>query len=288
MSVRPYGLPTSVVVRRLLRPSRIIVFLLALVWLVISFYPILYVVFTSLRTQAGFLLGTPWLPPSTPTLENFWSVLQNGFLQYFLNSVIVAVASVALIIVCATPAAYVIVRSRLRAARWMFQLFLIGLAIPVQAAIIPIFVLVAHMGLYNTLAGMIFPFVAFGLPFTLLILVNFIRDIPRELFDSMRIDGVGEIQMLWYLVFPLARPPLVTVMIFNFVQVWNNFLFPLILTQSPNVRLLPFAIYSFQGQYSMDVPATMAAVLLSAVPLIVAYIIGRRYLLSGLTAGFNR
>jgi raffinose/stachyose/melibiose transport system permease protein len=268
--------------------GRGVVGLLAGVWLVVAFYPVVYMFLTSLRSQAGFLIGVPWVPPRHPTWSNYRTVLANGFLHFTLNSAVVTVASVLLIVICALPAAYAIVRTRRRPVRFVFNLFLVGLAVPMQAAIIPIFVEITHMHLYDTRIGLILPSVAFGLPLTILILVNFVRDVPRELYDSMQLDGVTELGLLWHLVFPLARPALVSVVIYNFVQVWNNFLFPLILTQSPSKRLLPLAIVSFQGQFSMDVPALMAAVLLSALPLILAYIIGRRYLLRGLTAGFNR
>ena len=272
----------------LLGIQKMIVVVLALMWLIFSFYPVVYMFLTSLRSQSGFLLGIPWLPPAHPTLANYVTVLQSGFAHYFLNSAIVAVSAVFLIVFSALPMAYVVVRTLNPTVRLIFNIFLIGLAIPIQAAIIPIYVLIGKLGLYNTLLGLILPSVAFGLPLTILILVNFVRDIPNELYESMELEGVTEWQLLRHLVFPLARPALISVVIYNFVGIWNNFLFPLILTQTPNVRLLPLAIVSFQGQFSMDVPAIMAAVLLSAIPLILAYIIGRRYLLRGLTAGFNR
>jgi len=273
---------------RLLGIQKIIVAALALIWLIFSFYPVVYMILTSLRSQSGFLLGTPWLPPAHPTAANYVTVLDSGFAHYFLNSAIVTVSAVVLIVISALPMAYVIVRTLNPTVRFVFNIFLIGLAIPIQAAIIPIYVLIGKLGLYNTLLGLILPSVAFGLPLTILILVNFVRDIPSELYESMQLEGVTELQLLRYLVFPLARPALISVVIYNFVGIWNNFLFPLILTQTPDVRLLPLAIVSFQGQFSMDVPALMAAVLLSAIPLILAYIVGRRYLLRGLTAGFNR
>src|SRR5215212_1760565 len=132
------------------------------------------------------------------------------------------------------------------------------------------------------------PQVAFGVPLTVLILVNFIRDIPNELYDSMVLDGAGHARLLRSLVFPLSRPALITVVIYNALQVWNNFLFPLILTQSPNVATLPLALQQFQGQYGVNVPGLMAAVFLSVLPIIVLYVVARRQLLGGLTAGFGK
>jgi ABC-type spermidine/putrescine transport system permease subunit I len=111
--------------------------------------------------------------------------------------------------------------------------------------------------LYDTLLAMILPSIAFAIPLSVLVLSNFIRDVPRELFESMRLDGRSEWGTLWRLAFPLTRPALVTVTIYNGLQVWNNFLLPLILTTSPERRTLPLALWSFQGQYSVNVPRSL-------------------------------
>jgi raffinose/stachyose/melibiose transport system permease protein len=120
------------------------------------------------------------------------------------------------------------------------------------------------------------------------VLSNFIRDVPRELFESMRMDGASEWTMLWRLALPLTRPAIVTVSIYQGLTVWNNFLLPLILIQSPEQRPLPLALWNFQGQYGVNVPAIAASVVLTTLPILVLYAIGRRQLLSGLTAGFGK
>jgi raffinose/stachyose/melibiose transport system permease protein len=261
---------------------------LGLVWLVVAFYPVYYMFTTSLRTPAGFLEGSLWLPPANPTLENYVSVVNNGIGLYFVNSAFVTVITVALIIFVSFLAAYAIARIRSRIVQGLFSVFLLGLAIPLQAAVIPIYVLITRIGLYDTLFALIPPQVAFGIPLTVLILVNFIRDIPSELYDSMVLDGGGHARLMWNLVLPLSRPALITVVIYNALQVWNNFLFPLILTQSQNVATLPLALQQFQGQYGVNVPGLMAAVFLSVLPIIVLYVVARRQLLGGLTAGFGK
>jgi raffinose/stachyose/melibiose transport system permease protein len=121
-----------------------------------------------------------------------------------------------------------------------------------------------------------------------LILGNFIRDVPKELFESMRLDGASEWGTMWRLAFPLTRPALVTVGVYQALQVWNAFLLPLVLTQSPELRVLPLALWTFQGQYTINIPAVLASVILSTLPILAIYIIGRRQLLSGLAAGFTK
>ncbi|HLI89760.1 MAG TPA: carbohydrate ABC transporter permease [Ktedonobacteraceae bacterium] len=258
------------------------------VWFIIAFYPLFYMFITSLRPQADFYSGNPWQLPAHPTLDNYTNVWNNGFSLYLFNSVFVTILSVLLIVFVSLLAAYAIARVRSRFAQLVFSLFLLGLAIPLQATIIPIYALIIGMGIYDTLFALVLPYVAFGIPLSVLVLVTFIRDIPKELHESMLLDGASHFQILRRLVIPLSRPALITVVIYESIQVWNGFLFPLVLTQSPNVRVLPLALWSFQGQFTANVPAIMAAVLLSALPIILLYIFGRRQLLGGLIAGFGR
>lgn len=259
-----------------------------LVWLVIAFFPILYMFMTSLRPQSDFLTDVPWLPPSHPTLANYQSVLQNDFGLYFVNTVFVTLLSVLLIVVVSLFAAYAISRILNGFTRAIFTLFLLGLAIPLQATIIPIYAIITSLHLYDTLFALIIPSVAFGIPLSVLVLVTYIRDIPQELHESMLLDGASHFRILRSLVLPLSRPALITIIIYETIQVWNSFLFPLVLTQSPSVRVLPLALWSYQGEFTTDVPAILAAVFLSAVPIILLYITGRRQLLNGLMAGFSK
>ena len=262
--------------------------LLGFIWLVIAFFPILYMFMTSLRPQADFFTDIPWLPPSHPTLANYQYVLQSDFGLYFANSVFVAGISVVLIVIVSLFAAYAISRLHNRFTQAVFSLFILGLAIPLQATIIPIYAIITDLNLYDSLYALIFPSVAFGIPISILVLVTYIRDIPKELHESMILDGASHFRILRSLVFPLSRPALITVIIYETIQVWNGFLFPLVLTQSPNVRVLPLALWNFQGQFTTDVPAIMAAVFLSATPIMLLYIFGRRQLLGGLMAGFSK
>lgn len=257
-------------------------------WLAIIIIPVYYVVVTSLRTQQGFFAGNPLAIPSHPTLDNYRLVLQNDFAQYFLNSVVVTVAAVALTVATSLTAAFVIVRGTSRALQWTFSVFLLGLAIPMQATIVPIYYMITRAHLYDTLLALILPSAAFAIPLTVIILANFLRDVPGELFESMRLDGASHWQTLWYLALPLTRPAVITVTVYDALNVWNGFLFPLILTQSPSKRVLPLALWSFQGQFIVNIPAVLAAVVLSTLPILALYIIGRRQLVSGLTAGFSK
>ncbi|WP_257210574.1 carbohydrate ABC transporter permease [Actinomyces ruminis] len=185
------------------------------IWLLIAVVPIYYIIVTSLRTQADYYVENPLSLPRNPTLAAYIQVFANDFWTYFLNSVIVTVATVAVILVVAFMAAYVIVRSRTAFSSRIFSLFLLGIAIPIQATIVPVYYLIVQLGLYDTLWALILPSVAFAIPISVLILTNFLRDVPRELFESMRVDGATDWQMLWRLAAPMCRPALVTVAIYD-------------------------------------------------------------------------
>jgi raffinose/stachyose/melibiose transport system permease protein len=259
------------------------------VWLAIVVVPLYWIVITSLKTQNNYFAMNPLAPPTHPTMDNYKLVLQSDFIRYFVNSVIVTVGAVIPAVLISFMAAYAVVRAGNRwFLRWVNTLFLMGLAIPLQATIIPVYLIIIRLHLYDTLLAIILPSIAFAIPLSVLVLSNFVRDVPKELFESMRMDGASEWGTLWHLAFPLTRPALVTVSIYNGLAIWNGFLLPLILTQSPDKRTLPLGLWTFQGQYSVNVPAVLASVVLTALPIIVLYAIGRRQLLSGLTAGFGK
>ncbi|WP_350275363.1 carbohydrate ABC transporter permease [Kribbella sp. HUAS MG21] len=259
------------------------------IWLGIVLVPLYWIVVTSFKDQSAYFSQNPFALPSDPTMGNYQLVVESDFPRYFLNSVIVTAGTILPAVAISFMAAYAIIRgagSRFLAG--VNGLFLMGLAIPLQATIIPVYLLIIRMRLYDSLLALILPSIAFSIPLSVLVLANFIRDVPKELFESMRVDGASEWGMLRSLALPLTRPALVTVSIYNGLGVWNGFLLPLILTQSPDKRTLPLALWTFQGQYSVNVPAVLASVVLTTLPIVILYAVSRRQLLSGLTAGFSR
>ncbi|MDQ4502894.1 carbohydrate ABC transporter permease [Sinomonas sp. ASV322] len=258
------------------------------IWLAVIILPIYYVVITSLKNQAGFFTSNPLAPPTEPTFANYQLVLESDFVRYFANSLIVTVGSVLPTLLVSFMAAYAIVRGKGWFLNSTNKLFLLGLAIPLHATIIPIYWMITRAHMYDTLLALILPSIAFAIPISVLILSNFLRDVPNELFESMRLDGASDWAMMWRLALPLVRPAVVTVGIYNALNVWNGFLFPLILTQSPDTRVLPLSLWTFQGEFSVNVPAILASVVLATFPLLVVYVVARRQLVSGLTAGFSK
>jgi raffinose/stachyose/melibiose transport system permease protein len=201
--------------------------------------------------------------------------------------VIVAGGATLISITISLLAAFAVVYRVSRPTGLIFSMFLVGFAVPIQALIIPLYVEILRTHLYNTLIGLILPLAAFSLPITVLILVNFLRDVPRELMNAMQIDGATPLQVLRLLVLPVTLPAVMTVAIFDFVTAWNNFLFPLILTQSSGNATLPLAVFNFEGTHFSNVPNIMACVAISAAPLLLLYLVGRKRMLVGLTAGLG-
>ncbi|MFC0534055.1 carbohydrate ABC transporter permease [Phytohabitans kaempferiae] len=278
--------PRGTVGRR--RPVNVVAGVAASFWLVVVAVPLYYIALTSLRTSDSYLTDGALRPPTGLTLENYRQVIDLGFDTFIVNSTIVTVLTMALVLVMALPAAYAIVFGGTRAVRTTFSIFLLGLAIPAQAVIIPIYLLITRLHLYDSLTAIILPTAAFSLPMAIVVLTSTLRDIPRDLFDAMTVDGAGTVELFRRLVLPLSRPGLVSVGIFSGLNAWNGFIFPLVLTQSEARRVIPLGLWNFQSRFGTDVPGLLAAVMLSTVPVLALYLFGRRQLLRSLSAGYGR
>ncbi|MFE4214365.1 carbohydrate ABC transporter permease [Streptomyces sp. NPDC056844] len=254
----------------------------SLIWLVIVLVPLYTLVSASLMHQDEALNGDPLAIPSDPTLDNYSFVLDSGFLSLIGNTAIVAVATVALVLVLSVPVAYVAVRTRSRLSSLAFRTFLLGVAIPAQAVIVPLYLMIGKMGLYDTLWAIILPTAAFAMPVAVLVLSGTMRDVSEEMYEAMALDGASPFRMLWQLAVPLSRAGISTVAIFSALQAWNGFLFPLILTQSEEQRVLTLGLFNFMSQFGVNIPAVLAAIVLSVIPIFAVYLVARRALINGL------
>lgn len=259
----------------------------AMIWAVVVVAPLYYMLVVSVQEPSSFMSDNPWLPSGRLTLDNYAAVVEGGFAGHLLNTLIVATGATALSVVVSLFAAYAIVVRASNTTRIIFQAFLIGFAIPIQALMIPLYIMIVEAQLYDSLLGLILPMAAFSLPITILILVNFFREVPLSLISAMQLDGAGPVRILRSLAVPICIPAIITVSILDFINAWNNFLFPLLLTQSPEKATLPLSVFNFQGNNFSNVPLIMAAVALSTLPLLVAYVLARRQITNGLAAGFG-
>ena len=256
--------------------------LLTSFWLVIVLAPVYVLVKGSLQNSAEYSASGPLSLPHHLTTANYTLVFQGGFLHYFLITGIVTASVVAIVVLLVPPIAFAVVRNQSRTVTVAFRIFLLGLAIPIQAVIIPIFYLVHKAGLYDTLWAVILPTAAFAMPISTIVMTGSMRDITSDMYEAMALDGASSWRTFRNLVLPLSRGGLATVIIFSALQAWNGFLFPLILTQSPNVKVFTLGLYDFNTQNSVNAPAICAAVVLSIVPILLVYLFARRALIQGL------
>jgi ABC-type glycerol-3-phosphate transport system permease component len=265
--------------------SRFVSFVLATIWLVFVVAPIYYMVLISFRTPNEYLSANAWLPIGGLSLSAYSSILHASAVGTdFRNSAEVAVGTILVVVTLSLAAGYRIVRRGSRYSAVSFRVILFGIAIPIQAIIIPLYFMTNKIHMYDTLYGLVLVLSASLIPVAVLLMVNYLRLIPRQLYDAMAVDGAGSWTTFTRLVFPMARPVLAVISIYSGLGAWNNFLLPLILTQSNNDQVLPIGMYQFatNGQYALNVPVVMAFVMLSATPLLVLYIGLRRQFVKGI------
>ncbi|HTW07808.1 MAG TPA: carbohydrate ABC transporter permease [Acidimicrobiales bacterium] len=265
--------------------SRFAAFLLGTTWLVFVLGPIYYMVLISFRSTSQYLSANAWLPTGGLSLSSYSSILHAAAAGTdFRNSAEVAVGTILVVVALSLAAGYRIVRHGSRYSAVSFRVILFGIAIPIQAIIIPLYFITNKIHIYDTLYGLVLVLSASLIPVAVLLMVNYLRLIPRQLYDAMAVDGAGPWATFTRLVVPMARPVLAVISIYSGLGAWNNFLLPLILTQSNNDQVLPLGMYQFatNGQYALNVPVVMAFVMLSALPLLVLYIGLRRQFVKGI------
>ncbi|MCW8207888.1 carbohydrate ABC transporter permease [Verminephrobacter aporrectodeae subsp. tuberculatae] len=265
--------------------TRGVLWTLALGWLAVTLLPLAFVVFTSLKSQQDTFDKPVWALPSRWDWSHYATVLHSGFFTYLRNSVFVVGVSVVLIVLVSAMAAYALSRLKFRFNRALFGLIVAAMIVPLHITLVPIYLMTRDLGLYDTPFALIGPYVATSLPVSIFILTEFMRQIPRELEEAAQIDGCGPLMIFLKIFLPLSGPGIATVAIYNGIHLWNEFIFAYVLTASPGNRTLPLALWDFQGEFSSNIPAMLAVVTLTSLPLIVAYAFGQERIVKGLMAG---
>ena len=274
--------------RRNKRKSRIywvIASLLAVLYLIISVMPFVFMVLNSFKEKFEMLTKGVFNLPDSLHFANYTEVLTGGFGRYFFNSVVVLGISLVLLLFISACASYPLARFKFKMAGPIYAGIVACMSIPIHITLIPVFKMSRATGLYDSIWALIGPYIAFAVPISVFILTSFMKEIPREIEESAEIDGCGKIQMFFSIILPLAKPGLATLAIYNGVNMWNEFSFAYTLTQSSENRTLPLAIWEFQGQYSMNTPMIMSVLTLTLLPMIIMFIIFQDKLVKGMTAG---
>jgi raffinose/stachyose/melibiose transport system permease protein len=250
--------------------------------------PLLLVVVNSLRPTSEIFADPVALPEqvSFDSYATAWTDANFG--RYFFNSLGITVAAVALATTVAVLAAYPLGRYRFRGSTLLSLFFLSGLMLPFRLAILPLFLMLDALNLVDTRTGLVLVYAATGIPFSVFILTAFFRQLPGDLSDAASIDGAGEFQIFSRVMLPLVRPALSTVMVFQFVPLWNDFFFPLVLLRSSDKWTLPVGMTRFFGEFQTDWSTLFAGLLIATLPLIVLFLVATKQIISGLTAGIGK
>ncbi len=271
--------------RRIFRPSfkpwHILAYAILLVFTVIYLGPLLLLVSTALKTSREFNLNAMALPGAL-NFENFAEAWERAnFSLYLFNSVLYASVATIIYLISAVFVAFPIARRYVRGSNWLLTLFVIALFLP--PAIIPQFQLILNLGLYNTRVGYIL--LLLTNPVGIIILVNYMKSLPKELDEAAAIDGCGYFRFILTIVFPLSRPAIATVAVLHAIGIWNELLLATIYLTDQNFYPVTRGLIVFQGVYGSNWPVLAAAVLLMAIPMVVLFLFLQRYIVSGLTQG---
>lgn len=256
-------------------------------WAIIAAFPILWAVLSSFKTDAE-IFESPWSVPETLRWDNYvraWEEAEIG--RFFGNTIIVVGGSLLLTMVLGSMVAYVLARFRFRLNRPIFYLIMAGMIFPIFLAIVPLFSVVNDLGLMGTHVGLILVLAAYSLPFTVFFLVGFFSTLPESVAEAALLDGCGHAGTFFRIMLPMAKPGLVSVGIFNFLSLWNNYLIPLVLNPDPDKYVLSqgLAALAVTQGYAADFSALFAGLVLTMLPVLAVYLAFHKQIQGGLSLG---
>lgn len=262
-----------------------ICFVIFVIVALINIYPLVFSIFCSFKGNLEIFSSFTSLPKRL-RFENYitaWKVGNIG--RYFLNTIILSVGTLVIAGLFGAMASYVLAKFRFRGKSKIYLLFISGMMIPIQAVLIPLSYIFGKLGVMNNYPVLILLYSAFCFPMTVLVLTGFMNGIPTELEEAMVIDGASIFQVFFKMILPLSVPGIVSVSIFNFIQVWNNLLFPLIFISDKNKGTISMGLLAFFGEYSTDYSSSMAGICLTTIPVIIAYVFFQEKIENGLMSG---
>lgn len=254
---------------------------------VVQVYPMLWLVLTSFRTATDFAAGNPFAIPTQFTLENYSRAFSMGNLGLnILNSLIVTLGSSLLIVVAGMMAAFALQVLGFRFSGVVRALFLLGIIVPVQIALVPLFIDYSKIGLLDTHLSMIIPLAAFALPMAVYLFSSFYEYIPREMYEAASLDGAGPFRIFSKITFPLSVNTIITVVLVNSIFIWNDFIFANTFVLSDGLKTIPLGLQNYIGAMgNTDWTATFAAVCVTVTPLLLVFLVLNKAMISGLESG---
>jgi len=260
-------------------------FIIFLAAAVINAYPLVFSIFCSFKGNLEIFNSFTAIPKQLK-FENYitaWRVGNIG--KYFLNTMTLAGGTLIIAGLLGALASYILARFKFKGKSFVYLFFISGMMIPVQSVLIPLSYIFGKIGMTNNYLMLILLYSAFCFPMTVLMLTGFMNSIPEELEESMIIDGANVFQVFTKMILPLSKPGIISASIFNFIQVWNNLLFPLVFITDKNKGTISMGLLSFFGEYSTNYSASMAGICLTTIPVIIAYVLFQDKIENGLISG---
>ena len=267
--------------------SRIGVHIVLLTYTVIALYPIFLVLINSLKSRKG-IFRDPMALPTTETfsITGFSKVLEKAdFTGYFFNSITVTVVTLFIVLLTGAMAAWALSEYKFRGNTLLGLYMAIGIMIPIRLGSVSILQMMVSLKLVNTLTALVLVYTASGLPMAIFILSEFMAQIPKDLKEAARCDGVSEYRIFFSVILPLTRPAIATVAVFTMIPIWNDLWFPLILAPDEKTQTITLGVQQFIGQYVTDWNAVLASLSLAIIPIMILYLIFSKQLIRGLTSG---
>jgi len=269
--------------------QRLALYVFLIVFTLIYMSPFFSAIITSVRTMDDISLNGFWSIPQELTLQNYVDAWTQGNVnRYLLNSFIITIPALTLTIFLSSLSAFALARYRFRLNRPVFFMYVAGTMLPFQILLLPVFLMMNRVGLYNTYQGVILIHVAFQLGFCTFVLRNFMRTLPGEIFDAARIDGASEFGTYWRIALPLSIPGIAAIAVLEFTWIFNDYLWALILIQDDNLKPVTAGLGSLQGQFITNWPLVVSGALLAAIPTLLVFFFLQRYFIGGLTLGSTK
>jgi raffinose/stachyose/melibiose transport system permease protein len=257
------------------------------VYTLLALFPIALILMNSIKSRRG-IFGSPLALPNSETfsLVGYVKVFSDDKVPlYFLNSAVVTITTIALVLIIGAMAAWALTEYGFKGSTLLKLYLSIGIMVPIRLGSVAILKLIVGMGLVNTWTALILVYTAQGLPLSVFILSEFVAQIPKDLREAGRVDGVSEYNIFLWVILPLLRPAMATVAVFTMIPVWNDLWFPLLLAPSNGAQTITLGIQQFIGEYVTDWNAVLAALSVAIIPVLVLYVVFSRQLIRGLTAG---
>ena len=270
--------------RRVYGPGEILWLAILFLLAALILYPLIWILMSSFKDYNG-IYGDAWGLPDIWHVENYMTAWNRGISQYFLNSLIVTICTLAGVVFASTFSAFGICQMKGRLGNFVFLFCLCGLLLSPQVCLLPLFMLLKSLKLKNTLFAMILPYIAFRLPVSIMLIRSFFVGISRELEEAATIDGATLMQIYGHIYLPLSKPIISTVIIMTAYYAWNEFVFATIFVDSSKLRTIPVGLMVFRDGLMTEWGVVLAGMVISCLPIIVLFLLMQKSFVRGMTAG---